>query len=182
MFDNILEMRARYQQNPSNLKKLKTAFFGQFDSNSSGEKSKRLARRRVCEYWRSIRYAILNDVPKKNFVITNYKRMEEKMRDEGSDTSESVSSSFEGVINTPIVDVQLSSRTVSYAYDDRVNLGSLSPPPQPANTDSVPNTDSAQSLKSKKKNRKRKRSSSGRQITSQFLLVLDGDVFVCHGV
>ena len=36
--------------------------------------------------------------------------------------------------------------------------------------------------KKKKKSKKRKRSSSGRSVTSKFVRVLDGDVFVCHSI
>ena len=32
----------------------------------------------VCGYWRSIEFAILNDVPKKHFKCTNWKRMQRK--------------------------------------------------------------------------------------------------------
>lgn len=60
--------------------------------------------RKIAGNWRCIQYAIENQVPRKFFVITNYERMVEKMKgfNEETEESESVSSTFEEILESPL--------------------------------------------------------------------------------
>ena len=60
--------------------------------------------RKIAGNWRCIQYAIENQVPREFFVITNYERMVEKMKGSHEETeeSESVSSTFEEILESPL--------------------------------------------------------------------------------
>ena len=96
LFCMITSVKSRYQTK-SALKKLRKAFLQQLEPTLPADpEAKRLAQRRVADYWRCIKFAMENEVPRHCFVSTNWKRIRDKMVNEESESSdESVSSSFE---------------------------------------------------------------------------------------
>jgi hypothetical protein len=120
IFELVLKIRHQYQGN-SDLNKLRKVFLSQFGTGV-------LAHRRACEYWRSIKFAILNDVPRKHFLITNWRRMQEKMATNwDSDSDDTDSSTYRDVLRSPLIE-GLNSR-VLFPLDS--TLSCAIPPFQP---------------------------------------------------
>jgi hypothetical protein len=183
IFNFILKIRDHYKANSErNLNNLRKAFLAQFDSE-------KLAHRRACEYWRSIRFTILNDVPRRFFLLTNWKRMEQKQNEgwesSDSDTASSVFQDLSPLSNFSDHPEELPERLINIAIDasaahmlEHENSedadGQFTAPAQAPQKQKNPNTNK------RKRKRKNKGTSSGRPFTSKFVRVLDGDVFVCH--
>jgi hypothetical protein len=81
------------------IKKLRKSFYEALQGSHSVSQ-----RRKIAGNWRCIQYAIENQVPREFFVITNYGRMVEKMKGchEETEESESVSSTFEEILESPL--------------------------------------------------------------------------------
>ena len=122
LFDFVLEIKQQYQEKPK-LKKLRRAFVENL--------GKQFPQRRVCDYWRSIRFAILNDVPKKKFKCTNWKRMQiEKDNNWASDVEDSdsidsqdtvCSSTYDSVLGSPLRSANGFEVDISFPQDDMQN-------------------------------------------------------------
>jgi hypothetical protein len=154
--------------------------------------------------WRCVAFALENEVPRDIFVLTNYDRIELKLHERAaglvvplpggsprqsvvgsnSEDIESDSSTFDLDSLVDIDDFPIS-RVVDLSAslripDDSVEVGDdVAQPPADASGEK---TSQAPKKKKKKKSKKRKRSSSERSVTSKFVRVLDGDVFVFHSI
>jgi len=135
-------------------------FFQQFSSNFPTEDTeKKLAERRVADCWRCIKFAVQNNVPKKYFVLSNYKRMQTKMVECGGSDSDSTDSD--------------STASFSSCFDDILRTSPLVHLDEMASSDCPPNAmypaDSApsacpekQTSQSKKTSKKREKRSQGK--------------------
>jgi hypothetical protein len=96
------------------LKKLRTSFCQRLQVGGS------VSKRKIANNWRCIQYAIENQIPREFFVLTNYKRMVEKMKGTHAETeeSESVSSTFEEILESPLpLEIQESNFQLQYPVD-----------------------------------------------------------------
>jgi hypothetical protein len=176
IFNFILKIRDHYKANSKrNLNNLRKAFLAQFESE-------RLAHRRACENWRSIRFTILNDVPRKYFLLTNWKRMQQKLNEgwesSDSDTDSSVFQDLSPLSNFLDQSVQLPGCLINFAID--AGADPLFEQESLEDADGQFTAPAQDPKKKKKRKRKNKGTSSGRPVTSKFVRVLDGDMFVCH--
>jgi hypothetical protein len=216
VWDIIQKIRS-YYNTKIRIRKLRSTFLGAFEGKGSISHE---CRRKIADNWRCVAFALENEVPIDIFVLTNYDRMEKKLRKRaggviplpGGSPCQSVVGSSEVTTNTqrlatldgPEFDctediesesstfesldllVELDDFPINRVIDLNVsfqdNLEVCVVDAQPSADASGKKTSQAPKEKKKKKSRKRKRSSSGRSVTSKFVRVLDGDVFVFHSI
>ena len=178
VFFMITSMKSRYQTK-SALKKLRKVFLQQLEPTLPADpEAKRLAQRRVADYWRCIKFAMENEVSRHCFVSTNWKRMRDKMVNQESESSdESVSSAFEDVLKETLCELPLVRNTLP--------LVSMVADGSPSHSEGaaaavLPNLEPPTQTK-KKKSKKRKKSSS-RGSTSKLVLFILFVSFVTFAV
>jgi hypothetical protein len=72
---SLIQSIRQFYTTEKQIKKLRKSFM---ESSGRGDGSNRF-KRKIANNWRCIEYAILHEVPRKWFVLTNYDRMEKKM-------------------------------------------------------------------------------------------------------
>ena len=99
LYDIIQEIRPFYSVSQKRLRSLRKSFVQEL----RGKQSNRV----TADNWRCIEYAMLHEVPKRHFCITNKCRMIEKMSrpsSSESEDSESDSSTYQAVIDSPLIE------------------------------------------------------------------------------
>lgn len=151
------------------IKMLRKQFCGAL--RGSGVVSRPLTRK-IANNWRCIAYAIKNEVPKDDFVMTNYRRMQKQdSNNSDSGDTESESSSFENILSDPLINIP---DITSYPMDVSVFLDDS------GETSDVVASGEQPSQAPKKNKKKKRRLSSGCRNNSKFVHVLDNDVCVCR--
>jgi hypothetical protein len=117
---SLIQRIRQFYKTAKQIKKLRKSFM---ESVGTGDGSDRF-KRKIANNWRCIEYAILNEVPRKHFVLTNYDRMEKKMAGSRSESESESESAYESESES-----ESASESQSSTFDEiEVDLESLASP------------------------------------------------------